>query len=122
MKHLLGLVGLLAVFFSIVGLLKPQKVKRLIYNISYFLSFWVWGLLSLIFSVMIWHQKGDSFLYIILFGFFFLLGAIFLFSPKRKIKKKLENFVLFEERKLRVLFTTSLVITFVMTVIIIIFL
>lgn len=69
----------------------PDKFKEIIYNMLYIMPFWLWGILFLLLAGI------TKFWVLVLFG------LLFLFFPKRKIKKKIELIPKISDKKIRVL-------------------
>ncbi len=87
MQYLSYLIAFLLFFFGVIVILKPKKANRIIHVASYFLPFWVWGLIIITFSLIFWQFKTAMIL-----GFFLLLaGSALIFYPNRKIKKGIEK-------------------------------
>lgn len=112
MEYFLYLVGGVIGISSVVLIFQPEKGKKVVYNIIYLLPFWIWGILILLLSALIWYYRTISSLpslsYLISI-LFFVLGLLTLFFPKRKIKKKLEWFLALEEKKIRIIAVVSLI-------------
>ncbi|MDD4062517.1 MAG: hypothetical protein PHV25_01940 [Candidatus Pacebacteria bacterium] len=83
MNYFLTVLGLL-------GIIKPDKFKEIIYNILYIMPFWLWGILFL-------SLAGIARLWILA-----IIGLLFLFFPKRKIKKTVELIPKISNQKIRI--------------------
>ncbi len=93
-----GMIGGIAAAIIV----RPERSKRIIYNLAYLLPFWSWGIISLIISVLVWNYRWEASVFFIIYTtslLFFVKGLIFLFLPKRKIKKALEWFLSLGNKK-----------------------
>ncbi len=113
MEYLLYVAGGIIGICSIGLMVRPKRGKRFAYNIIYLLPFWVWGVMFLILSSLVWHSRDDATLTVLAYLAFITLfagGLILLFLPKRRIKKALELFLSSSEKKVRLIGTTTLLV------------
>lgn len=98
---------------SIALMIRPKRVKRIVYNLIYLLPLWSWGIILLILSALIWHSgtiSSSRLLTYIIFALLFTKGLVILFLPKRRVKKGLEWFLSSDEKTIRKVAVISLTI------------
>ena len=113
MEYFLYLMGGVIAVCSILLMIRPKRVKRIIYNLAYLLPLWSWGIILLILSALVWHSGTISsfrILTYIIFVLLFIKGLIVLFLPKRRTKKSLEWFLASDEKVIRKLAVAFLII------------
>ncbi len=86
MQYLLYLIAFILFLFGLITFIKPLKANRIINVLVYMIPFWMWGLILIALSVFSWQFK-ETFLSLL----FLIKGLFLIFSPKRNIKKGIEN-------------------------------
>lgn len=115
MEYFLYLLGGVIGICAVIIMIYPKKGKRIIYNLTYLLPFWSWGIIFLFLSALVWYSRISSSSLIlsqIVFILFFAGGISLLFLPKRKIKKMLERELNLPEKNIRIFAIILLVIAF----------
>ncbi len=104
-----------SVFLLIYGLLSLvsiKKEKRVFHISAYIIPFWVWGIVFLFLSILFWRWRiaANILSVFVFFSLAFLyIGLTLLFTPKRKIKKKIEKWEALPVKKRRVFGVASIV-------------
>ncbi len=93
MEYLLYLIAFNLFLFGLITLIKPLKANRIINVLAYIIPFWMWGFILISLSIFFWLFKENfsNLIFLILSLLFLIKGLFLIFSPKRKIKKIIEN-------------------------------
>jgi hypothetical protein len=104
MNYLLYFIFFLVVCYGVLCLINHKKEKRIFHVLAYIAPFWVWGTFFLLLSLIIWNFRSSIDVGLPFFWatVFFFKGIYLDFAPKRKIKKNIEFWENFPERKKRI--------------------
>lgn len=102
--------GILSGFFLAI-VINPKNGKKGIYYLFYLLPFWVWGVVFMSISTILWYvSRGTNFMISNFHSpLFFLSGILILFTPNRKIKKSLERVRILSDKKVKMIASILLV-------------
>jgi len=85
MNYIITVLGL-------IGIIKPDKFKKFIHNALYLMPFWLWGIIFLILAI----------------------GLVFLFFPKRKMKKTIELIPKISNKNIRIFIILIIIIVWIL--------
>ncbi len=115
MKYFLYFFSFIFLCYGLACIFLVKKEKRIFHILAYIVPFWVWGIFFFILSIVFWHSRSVvdyPTISTILFILFFTKGVIVLFTPKRKIKKKIEVWLGLSKKKKRLLGALFLLMAF----------
>lgn len=87
---------------GLIGIIKPDKFKKFIHNALYLMPFWLWGIVFLILA-------GITKIWILI-----IIGLVFLFFPKRKMKKTIELIPKISNKNIRIFIILIIIIIWIL--------
>ncbi len=122
MNYFLYLISFILLISALSFYFFNKKTNRIFYVLAYLMPFWLWGIFFLLLSIIFWFSRiNTSYPIISIFVFLIFLtkGLFIIFTPKRKIKIKIENWQKLSTKKkklINILLIVMALLVFLITI------